>query len=502
MPPSNMKCAALVLALALPACSPADEPHIDKDTASRPNLLLISVDSLRADHTTPYGYSPKYQPTAQTTPALQKLADEGILFEQASSTTSWTLPAHMALMTGLPGALHQVTDNRRRLDPAITTLAEALQAQGFRTAGFFSGPNLHPAFGFGAGFETYQNCSGKELPEGAFEAALTGGDNKDLVNLHKDSHSGLSSKALLDESSTWLEDAAAKDEPFFLFVHWWDPHYDYTPPKALAKSFDPTYQGKQTGVDFLSLARSPEPRDLEHILALYDAEIRYTDNHIGKLLAKLDALDLADDTLVVFTADHGDEFFERGFRGHQRTLYEEAVQVPMVMRLPGVLPAGKRVAGNAGLQDVFSTVADLLDLPLPNYEIGPSLRPLWENGDDGRQHFMELNLAHRNIHITSVRDGDTKVIWDHEQDRLEVFDLASDPLEQNPRVAPGMAGPMEDGGELTAERALIATHLARLEQRRKALPATEGFRADHELSAELLEELARMGYLDSEGADR
>ena len=495
MPPSNLKRAHLALALAATACAPADDAAL----TSRPNLLLISVDSLRADHTTPYGYRPKHQPTAQTTPALQKLADGGVLFEQAVSTTSWTLPAHMALMTGLPGALHRVTDNRRRLDPAITTLAEALQAQGFRTAGFFSGPNLHPAFGFGAGFETYQNCSGQDLPEGAFEAALAGGDNSDLVNLHRDSHSGLSSKALLDESSAWLEDAAAQAEPFFLFVHWWDPHYDYTPPKALAKSFDPDYRGKQTGRDFLSLARSPEPRDLDHILALYDAEIRYTDNHIGKLLAKLDDLNLADDTLVVFTADHGDEFFEHGFRGHQHTLYEEAVQVPMVMRLPGVLPAGKRATGNAGLQDVFSTVADLLNVPLPNYEIGPSLRPLWENGDDGRQQFMELELAHRDIHITSVRDGETKVIWDRAKQRLEVFDLASDPLEQNPRVA---TGPLADGDGFAAERALIAQHIARLEAQRKSLPATPGFRADHELSSELREELARMGYLDSEGADR
>lgn len=497
MPSTPLKCATIALALACSACAPGDEPSSSPAKASRPNLLLISVDSLRADHTTPYGYKPKRQPGVQTTPALQKLADEGILFEQGLSTTCWTLPAHMALMTGLPGALHQVTDNRRRLDPAITTLAEALQDQGFRTAGFYSGPNLHPAFGFGAGFETYQNCSGKDLPADAFEAALAGGDNKDLVNLHKDSHSGLSSEALLAESSTWLEDAAAQDEPFFLFVHWWDPHYDYTPPKTLARDFDPDYRGKQTGVDFLSLTRSPKPRDLDHILALYDAEIRYTDNHIGKLLAKLEALDLADDTLVVFTADHGDEFFERGFRGHQRTLYEEAVQVPLVMRLPGVLPAGQRVAGNAGLQDVFSTVADLLDVPVPNYEIGPSLRPLWENGDDGRQQFMELNLPHRDIHLTSVRDGDTKVIWDHEEQRLEVFDLKTDPLEQKPRVS---MGPFGAGDELAAHRDLITKHIARLEDQRKSLPATEGFQADHELSAELLEELARMGYLDSDGA--
>lgn len=497
MPPLPNKCATVALALALSACASEEDPGAGAARTGRPNLLLISVDSLRADHTTPYGYSPKHKPEVQTTPALQKLADEGILFEQGVSTTCWTLPAHMALMTGLPGALHQVTDNSRRLDPALTTLAEALKAQGFRTAGFYSGPNLHPAFGFGAGFETYQNCSGKDLPKGAFEAALTRGDNKDLVNLHKDSHSGLSSQALLDESSAWLEDAVDQDEPFFLFVHWWDPHYDYTPPKALAKSFDPEYRGKQTGVDFLSLARSPKPRDLDHILALYDAEIRYTDNHIGELLAKLEALNLTDDTLVVFTADHGDEFFEHGYRGHQRTLYEEAVQVPLVMRLPGVLPAGERVEGNAGLQDIFSTVADLLDVPMPSYEIGPSLRPLWETGDDGRQHFMELELAHRNVHMTSVRDGDTKVIWDHGKQRLEVFDLKADPLEQNPRVS---IGPFDEGDEFAEQRALVAEHIARLEEQRKQLPATQGFRADHELSAELREELARMGYLDSDEA--
>ena len=132
MPPLPNKCATVALALALSACASEEDPGAGAARTGRPNLLLISVDSLRADHTTPYGYTPKHKPEVQTTPALQKLADEGILFEQGVSTTCWTLPAHMALMTGLPGALHQVTDNSRRLDPALTTLAEALKAQGFR----------------------------------------------------------------------------------------------------------------------------------------------------------------------------------------------------------------------------------------------------------------------------------------------------------------------------------------------------------------------------------
>jgi len=481
---------SLLLALLASSCGRADVPK-----TKRPNLLLISVDSLRRDHVSPYGYRPAFALGQETTPAIAKLAEEGVLFEDASSTTCWTLPAHMALMTGMPGALHGVTDNRRQLDPAITTLAEALQAKGYATGGFYSGPNLHPAFGFGAGFETYENCSGKVLSAAAFDHALAGGDNSELVALHHGSHSGLSSEALLTQSGEWLENAADGDQPFFLFVHWWDPHYDYTPPGELASAFDPDYTGKQLGTNFLDVRRKPKARDLEHILALYDAEIRHTDDHIGKLLERLEQLAMADDTLVVFTADHGDEFFEHGFRGHQRTLYEEAVQIPLVMRLPGVLPAGKRAAGNASLQDVYATVADLLDVPAPNYGLGASLRTLWEDGDDGRTHYLELNLPHRDLQLSAVRSGYTKVIWDHGSDTGEIFDLRSDPLEQTPRKFRGLFDQSQVG---SPELALLRTELARLERSRAALPRTPGFSGDQELSESLADELASFGYLDGE----
>jgi arylsulfatase A-like enzyme len=482
---------SLLLALTTSSCGRSGAPQ-----PKRPNLLLISVDSLRRDHVGPYGYRPEFAGEEGTTPAIARLASEGVLFEDAKSTTCWTLPAHMSLMTGMPSALHGVTDNRKQLDPAITTLAEALRAKGYATAGFYSGPNLHPAFGFGAGFTTYQNCSGKEMPQAAFEEAISGGDSSELVSLHHDSHSGLSSQTLLSESRAWLENAADEEEPFFLFVHWWDPHYDYTPPAALGRKFDPGYVGEQTGTDFLDVRSVPKDRDLAHILALYDAEIRYTDDHIGQLLESLEKLELAEDTLVIFTADHGDEFFEHGYRGHQRTLYEEAIQIPLVMRLPGSLPAGKRAAGNASLQDVFATAADLLDIPAPDYGMGQSLRPLWERGDDGRTHYSELDLPHRDLQLSAIQSGDMKLIWDHTKDLGEVFDLRADPLEQNPISVSGLfSRDQTDALEL----GLLRTELARQERARKNIPRTPGFSGEHKLSDELAEELASFGYLEGGG---
>ena len=454
--------------------------------APRPNLLLITVDSLRRDHAGPYGWRHPQGGDEPVTPVFDRLAREGALFEDAVSTTSWTLPAHMALMTGLADELHGVTDNFRRLNPEHRTLAELLAGHGYATGGFFSGPNLHPAFGFAQGFEVYRNCSGIEAPADLFESQELGV----FRPVHQASHATVTSPALLQEAGAWIAEVARGGErPFFAFVHCWDPHYDYRAPEPYGSLFTRPYAGELTGTHATDSKRAWGARDREHLLGLYDGEARWTDEHLGALLERLEELGVLDDTLVILTSDHGEEFYERGRWGHQRTLYDEVVRIPLALRWPGRVPAGLRPRGQARIQDLLPTVAELFDLPLAGALEGRSLVPLLEDPDHpGYPQPLHLRVPYREIHLSGLRTGAAKVLWDHEQESGWLVDLTSDPLELQPR--PFDAAELES----SADPALAAYRASRaaLDELRARLPgAWEGV----ELPPELLDDLRAVGYL-------
>jgi len=466
--------------------TPADPP------ARRPNVLLISVDSLRRDHVSAYGYRNYLSPKVATTPAVDRLAAEGVRFDDAVSSTSWTLPSHMALMTGLPDILHGVVNNEKRLDPALSTLAELLGARGYQTGGFFTGPNLHPIFGFNQGFDTYESCSEVAMPIDAFQ----GTKNPDRLHMHEESHGGLTSPALLERSMEWLNGAAAKDDPFFLFVHWWDPHYDYGPPQLYADMFDPDYAGDADATKFYQGGQAKTARDMDHVLSMYDAEIRYTDDHIAKLIDRIDSLGLAEETLIIFTADHGDEFYEHGKKGHQRNFYDESVRLPLVMRMPSELPAGEIVNRMVRIQDLAPTILDLCDVAAPTYFEGTSLRSLWDKtaAQDvvamSPIQVFELDLPARDMLKTGLRRKDVKVTWDYLQNMGEIFNLREDPKELHPRVFTDF-----ETSEIPAVR-FLREKLEELELRRADLPRTPGHTGVDDLPQDLADELAGFGYLD------
>ena len=360
------------------------------------NVLLISLDSTRRDLLSAYGRRPQLAPREVTSPNLDRLAAEGVLFEQASATSSWTLPSHVSLLTGVPEVVHGVDHDSRTPDPSFSTLAERLAAAGYRTAGFFSGPYLEPAFGFGRGFERYVPCYGTELSNAseALVAALHGADEDGVrddsvasrasraararaeLALESLAQRDRSSDRVTDQALAELELAAADERPFFLFAHYFDPHYDYAPPEVEEQRFDPAYHGGLSPANFYAnpaIAAGPRDflgtrervlseRDLQHFVALYEGELSWTDAQVGRILARLDELGLRERTLVILVADHGEEFFEHGGIGHRRTLYEELVAVPMILRLPGKLPAGVRVSEAVSTLDVVPTVLELVGL--------------------------------------------------------------------------------------------------------------------------------------------
>ena len=322
-----------LFALLWAACSDSSTP-----AAPPPNVLLISIDSLRADHLGCYGYE------RDTSPNMDRLAREGVLFTQCSSSSSWTLPAHASLFTGLPISSHGCTAAASLAEPRHT-LAEAMRDGGYRTAGFWSGPYLHPRFGLNQGFEQYVNCASFDF------------EGKQL-DVNKQSHADITNPKILEEVERWF--ASRPPGPFFMFVHMWDVHFDYIPPAPYDTQFSADYDGP---VDGTPPRERLEGQDLEQLIALYDGEIAWTDHHVGRLLELLAEQGVDEDTLVIVTSDHGEEFYEHGEFGHRKTLFEESIAVPLLIRYPRSLPAGLKVETATSLMDLAPTILDAADLP-------------------------------------------------------------------------------------------------------------------------------------------
>lgn len=336
----------------------------------RPNIILISIDTLRADHLSCYGYRSKSG--QRTSPAMDALAGQGVRFGNAHSTTSWTLPSHLALMTGLPDQLHGVQHDRLRLDPNRKMLAERLTEAGYVCAGFFGGPYLDPFFGFGRGFAQYTNCGAPTVYGNRRESS----DPAAIARMEQLSHSSRTAKNTTKSAIEFLESRHDAEDPFFLFVHHWDCHYDYKAPPDFVKRFAPVPRALSMDGYYHNEAikTGMDPADLEWIIANYDAEIAWVDSQIEVLLNKLEDLHLAENTIVCIVADHGEEFFEHGNKGHRINLNAESLHVPMLFRGPGIRQ-GATIEETVRLFDVAPTLLDLVGLPAQE-TYGESLGPL------------------------------------------------------------------------------------------------------------------------------
>ena len=381
-----------------------------------PNILLISIDSLRADHLGCYGYD------KDTSPVMDELAASGALFENTISTTSWTLPAHMSLLTSMDISVHGVGRDGVSLHPSIGTVTQVLKKEGYATACFCSSPYMNPAFGFDRGFDLYRNIDLED--EKIKDTILPPPEERDAV------HEDITSPRITDLAITWLENHHSR--PFFLFLHLWDVHYDYIPPAPYDKLFDPDYQGDIDGKDYMhndEVNPEMDPRDLEHIIALYDGEIAYVDHHIGLIVKKLKKLGIFDQTLIVVTADHGDEFFEHGGKGHRNTLYDEVVKIPLIVHLPEKISSAVRIRNQVSIIDIAPTILDLAGILVPGRMQGSSLAPLLkeETIPDDRYAMLELGSI-----LRALRSKSAKLLFNTRALQTIIFDLKADPGENDP----------------------------------------------------------------------
>jgi len=453
----------------------------DGGTAA-PDILLISIDSLRADHLGCYGYG---QPTS---PAIDRVAAGGVRFPTTISSSSWTLPAHAALFTGLYDSTHGLVDNGLRLSDDHVTLAEALLDAGYQTAGFYGGPYLHPTFGLAQGFVKYQSCMTK-VPAGLSGAAARAASRAERGAAHED----VTGPRTLEEVTRWL--GVADKRPLFLFVHLWDVHYDYVAPDRYVRMFDPDYQGSLDGRNLISNAAvSPAmpARDLRHLLALYDAEIRFTDDTVDRLLRVLEKKrGRMGNTLVVITSDHGEEFFEHGGKGHQRTLFDEVVRVPLILSWPGHFAIGRTVPDQVRLIDVMPTVLAAAGVTSPprmqGRDLGPMARATGAKRLPPEPAMSELLVDGRGMR--SLRTPEFKFIEQGPGLDSGGFDLRNDPGEKHP-LPPSLPS-VRNGLQHLAQ----VLEAARFFRELLAL-APRGAQPDEET----LERLRSLGYIGGSGA--
>ena len=366
------------------------------------HIVLISMDTTRADYLSCYGYQHK------TTPNIDAVAAEAVRFEQAIAPIPLTLPSHSTMLTGTIPPYHGIHDNLNyMLADSNLTLAEMLKAAGYTTGGIISSYVLEDSFGLAQGFDTYDD----EFDEidNQLGAERRGGE-------------------VSEHAVKWLDEN--RDEDFFLFLHYYDPHSPYDPPEPYRGLFGSIAAAEEIGLtDNTSLTADTDEKKKVFKLT-YAEELAYTDHCIGQVINKLKSLDLYDSTLLIITGDHGEAFGEREEMGHGYYIYQESIHVPLIVKLPGQQTA-KTVSGAVGLIDITPTVCSLLGIEAPQYIQGRDLSGALidePSEDDDRYIYSESLLAtkYKASPLLAVTGNRFKYI---QTARPELYDLIDDPGE-------------------------------------------------------------------------
>lgn len=389
------------------------------DTTKK-NILLIVVDTLRQDHLGTYGYE------RDTSPNIDQFAEESVVFERAYSHSPWTMPSVASIFTSLTPRDHGIANWRQPLDEEQLTLAEHLGKHGYHNEAYISHIIFKPEYGFNQGFKYYDDSVlklGKEQNPRYFST----------------------SKEISDNFIRRLDSLTEK--PFFVWLHYFDPHNDY----LFHEDF---YFGRKK-------------------IDRYDSEISYTDFHIGRVLKKMKEMGLLERTIVVFIADHGEEFGDHGKRYHSWSLFEELIRVPLIIRVPGF--KSDRIKNVVAESDLAPTLLNLLGLPVPEEFKGVPIKRGRNcfKPDGDRTVFAE---TYRYADKQGVVSKGWKLVHDREKDRLELYDLRNDPKEK---------APVNNAAMLKKMKTLLDGHF---KAGRKQAP-------EQEMSDELKTQLESLGYL-------
>lgn len=427
------------------------------DGPNAPNVLLLVIDTARAENLSLYHHA------RPTTPALEELAGRGVTFDRAIAPSSWTLPSHASMFTG--HWAHELSANwSTPLDATYPTIAERLSEHGYATGGFVANLDYaSPPMGLARGFQHYDSYSlqvgeialatafGRHLSVSARLRNVTG--YQDLL--------GRKTAAYLNERVLRWIDGAGGDRPFFAFVNYFDVHQPVLPPEPYATRFTPAGGRRfdllvRTTRSAWFPARLELPADeIAAEIAGYDGALSYVDDEIARLVGALEARGLGDDTLIVITSDHGEQFAEHGTFDHGNSLYQEEVHVPLVILPPAGLERPVRVADSVSLRDLPATVLDLTGLaPRAAAFPGRSLSRFWSPGaPDDREDVLSWVEVPDGPVIHALFEGPYKYVWATDGSEA-LFDLESDPDERRSLIDETSLGAVRD--RLRARLAALA----------------------------------------------
>jgi len=393
-----------------------NNPQTKKMGISQPkdtkNVILITISSLRADHVSCLGYK------RETTPNLDKFAKENILFTNAFATSSWQMPSTGSIFTSLYPTEHGATHINKKLDRQVRTIAEILKDNGFYTAGFCCNPRLQSESGFGKGFDFYDDYSAPMIISSLFFG------QQDFFDINKKRTNDL----INDVAIRWLANNTHK--PFFLFIHYYDNHWDYMPPPPYNTLYDPDYGGEIDGTDIAReplYSNKPRDEDVKHIIALYDGQVRQTDKDLGELLTFLEKQGIFGDSIIIVMADHGEQFYEHGHTSHHG-IFDELIRIPLVVSVPGS-DKPKKIDSLVSGVDILPTVLDLMAISIPSECQGKSLESVIEGKNTNIRNFVFIEYTGGAVPDSfAARFERHKFV--SQEGEIFAYDLQKDPFEQ------------------------------------------------------------------------
>ena len=365
-------------------------------TCSNCSIVLITIDTLRSDHLPCYGYRNKIAPN------ICKLAKSSILFTNAISQSSWTLPAHASILTGVYSHQHKAEsfykrDKIQMISTEYEYLPELLRQNGYSTAGFVSAFYVGPEFGFDRGFESFNTINaGSKM---------------------------ITSRRITDNAITWIEKT---DDKFFLWLHYYDPHHKFRyhkmSDKIYTRQVDEKTNLKYKGWNVHPYNKKFFEKNREKYTTLYDGEIFFVDYFIQQIIDTLSKSGKMEDTILVITSDHGESFNEHGLVGHDNQLYANLINVPLIIHIPGARP--RRINKIVETKDIMPTILESIGLEKPSYIQENSLF----NARDFA--FSEIYNRNKNKRISLVSDR-YKLIYTYNDEVIELYDLKEDPGENH-----------------------------------------------------------------------
>lgn len=389
-----------------------------------PNVVIITIDALRADRIGARGYDGK-----SLTPNIDRFAARATTFTRCWTAAPWTLPSLASWHTGLYPPVHGA-GMKAPLYPRYTNLATLFYDKGYDTAAVVGNPMCEPCYGLNRGFRYYRSV---DMLPGGVETRFYYTKLWWLLMTPERTYIDTTG-TLRDRTVNYLRSRRGKKRPFFFWVHFMDPHRPYLPPSSYLPRLVRERYPKR-------VVKQPLPEGERFVQALYDGEVRFVDEAVGELLRELDAHDDRE-TVIIISADHGEELWDHGGTGHASSLYEEVLRIPFIFRVPGLADKGGTVTAQISSVDVFGTLAELCVLRVTTPTQSRSFVPLLKRrGDDAVRFAFATSPTQGDLGRIAVTDGKMKLIYSPGTQAFTCYDLASDPEERNPIGNPFILAP-------------------------------------------------------------